>query len=165
MNQDTDRLSVRLDDSEIARALRTLPQLEPSERVWQRIQARRGRRQHRWYGPALAIAATAVMAVALTLMLPAAPPDPGPDADALADLAAQSDELERLLVGLDPDARVLDMETAGTIVALEDGIAAVDGRLRRAALRPNEAELLWQQRVELMRALVGVHATNASIEF
>lgn len=149
--------------------LRGLPPLAAPPAAWDRARARRKRRGAQWYFPALAVAATVVMAVALTSMSPqeaVLPPVATPAGGGhVAALAATSGDLDRLLATYEPEQRVLDLNTAGTIVALEDQIAAVDGRLQQATLTPDEAEALWRQRVQLMQALVGVHATTTNIEF
>ena len=146
--------------------LRALPALTPPPRVWHAIVAERERAARRsgWL-PTLgvALAASLVMAVALmTLEQPA--PASGSD-DEVARLAVQSGNLQRALSGLAPGNRVLDLQTAGTIVALEDRIAVVDAHLQRTSLQPTTATELWRQRVNLMEALVGVHATSGHYAF
>lgn len=150
--------------------LRGLPPLAAPPGAWDRVRARRKPRGAHWYFPALAVAASVVMAVALTTMSSeetVLPPVTTPTASGhIAALAATSGDLDRLLASYEPERRVLDLDTAGTIVALEDRIAAVDGRLQQATLTPDETEALWRQRVQLMQALVGVHAaTTTNIEF
>lgn len=150
--------------------LRELPPLAPPPGAWERARERRKRRRGaHWYFPALAVAATVVMAVALTTMSPEKtalpPPVAQPAGGHIAELEATSGDLDRLLAAYQPERRVLGLGTAGTIVALEDQIAAVDGRLQQATLTPDETEALWRQRVQLMQALVGVHATNTGTEF
>ncbi len=150
----------------VREAMRALPAAVPPPRVFERITAARSAvagASQRWrHGLALAAAASLVMVVALTLTVP--PDEPAtavPRHDEIALLAVRSGQLERLLEQLEPRTGVFDLETADTIVALEDRIAAVDSRLRQAdALAGADAERLWQQRVELMHALVGVHAAR-----
>ena len=146
--------------------LRALPALTPPPRVWNAIAAERARATRRsgWL-PTLgvALAASLVMAVALmTLEQPAPMPDGD---DEVARLAVQSGNLQRALSGLAPGTRVLDLQTAGTIVALEDRIAVVDAHLQRTSLQPTTATELWRQRVNLREALVGVHATSGHYAF
>lgn len=146
--------------------LRALPGLEPPPRVWAAITAERAKRARRtrWL-PTLgtALAASLVMAVALvTLQAPVE--EPAPPADT-ARLVAQSQDLDAALIRIAPATRVLDLQTAGTIVALEDRIALVDEHLQRAALDSPAATELWRQRVDLMEALVGVHATSGQYAF
>ncbi len=146
--------------------LRALPGLEPSPRVWTAIAAERARRtrRSRWL-PALgtALAASLVMAVALvTLQRPVDEPVPSSD---MARLVAQSQDLDAALTVIAPETRVLDLQTAGTIVALEDRIALLDAHLQRASLESPATAELWRQRVDLMEALVGVHATSGQYAF
>ena len=146
--------------------LRALPGLEPPPRVWAAIAAERTRRtaRTRWlpmFGTALA--ASLVMAVALvTLQRPVDEPLPPSDT---ARLVARSQGLDAALTEIAPATRVLDLQTAATIVALEDRIARVDEHLQRASLESPQATELWRQRVDLMEALVGVHATSGQYAF
>lgn len=147
--------------------LRALPPLEPPPRVWAAIASRRRARRTRWaHSIGFALAASLVMAVALmTLGRPTEAHVVPPYDPALSTLASRSADLGRLLTEIEPTRRVLDLETAGTIVALEDRLALVDAHLRRASLAPDEATELWRQRVDLMEALVGVHATSGRYAF
>jgi hypothetical protein len=165
-------------------ALRSLPSVAPPEAAWPRIreaQARR-RRPGRWRAAAtLGLAASVLLAVSLMVRAPleapsaVAPHDEriGPEVQAapgtvwrhaadpaLADLHAQSRDLDLLLAEVDASDRVLDLGTAGAIVALEDRIAALDRRLTDSALDGPVAAALWRQRVDLMEALVGVHVAH-----
>ncbi len=151
---------------QLRKDMQELPEIPVPDRVWQGIAARKGNTPRGWRIPGLALAASVVLAVALTVTRVPETPDPGVlPQNALTTLAAQSDDLERLLASLDPDARALDLETANTIVALEDRIAVVDSHLHRATLETADAEVLWKQRVDLMQALVGVHLAGARYEF
>lgn len=146
--------------------LRALPGLEPSPRVWAAIAAERAKRARRarWL-PMLgtALAASLVMAVALvTLQRPVDEPAPPSE---VARLVAHSQDLDEALTEIAPATRVLDLQTAGTIVALEDRIALLDTHLQRASLDAPETAELWRQRVDLMEALVGVHATSGQTAF
>jgi len=85
----------------------------------------------------------------------------------LASIKQESATLEQQLRAVDPDARVMSGRTAALAAALEDRIAVIDGELARvgspdAARRADELVKLWQQRVDLMQELVGVHVTRAS---
>src|SRR5256886_6867189 len=85
----------------------------------------------------------------------------------LASIKRESATLEQQLRAVDPDARLMSGRTAALAAALEDRIAGIDGELARvaspdAARRADELVKLWQQRVELMQQLVGVHITRAS---
>lgn len=147
-------------------ALRGLPPVEAPSTAWAAVERGRAhRRTPRWlHGFALAAAASVVMAVALTAMLrgPTGTEVPVGTDDEVERLVMQSRDLERLLAQLEPGSRVLDFTTAGTIVALEDRIASVDSRLRYAdSLDRPATERLLRQRVQLMDALVTVHAAHA----
>jgi hypothetical protein len=146
--------------------LRALPPAAPPADAWQRIRAARAaaRSRRRWhYGGGLAMAASVLLALAVALRpaLDVPAPAPAPQGE-LTDLHAHSQGLDALLGQFDTQHRVLDLRTAGTIVALEDRIAALDQRLAGSAgLEPPVANALLRQRVELMEALVGVHVAQA----
>lgn len=126
--------------------------------------ARLHRRQRTLATVGLAIAATVVIAVVgRNLVQPATL-----DAEQQIESAmTDSQLLEQQLREWQPDARVLDAQTAVVVIQLEDRIAALDDELARVATRRaeerRERELaLWQRRVGLMNALVDVHVTKAS---
>jgi len=81
----------------------------------------------------------------------------------------RSQELEATLRAIGPEGRVLNGRAANAVVQLEDEIALVDQQLAatgRTANRDAEFVHLWQQRVDLLDALVGVHVTRtASVGF
>lgn len=85
----------------------------------------------------------------------------------LASAMTSSQQLERALIRINPDERVIDGRTAELVIQLEDRIADLDAQLTQAAALQREARLqrmvaLWQERVSLMNALVDVHVTKAS---
>lgn len=150
--------------------LKALPSGQPAGSLAHRVRAaqraalaRRVRRRAWRQAGALAVAAGIVMAVALAMLMPVDAPEPGVDHRALEFEAA---ELEELLARFDANDRVLDMQTAGTIVRLEDRLAAIDYGLRNAALDERSRTRLMQQRVGLMQALAAVHMSSApGLEF
>jgi hypothetical protein len=150
-------------------ALRELPLAAPPPGVLDRIHdaRRRAPLQRRWrYAGAFALAASVIVTVALLVRAPLELPvpvdvparDPG---IGLTELHAHSRDLDMLLTQIDAGDRVLDLATAGTIVALEDRIAALDRHLAAGeALEEGVAAALWRHRVELMEALVGMHVAQ-----
>ncbi len=79
-------------------------------------------------------------------------------------LTSESARLERLLNEIPVRPRLVNAGTATTISGLEDRIGQVDEILMYAnlnGLRPEQAEALWQQRVDLMNALVQVRYAEA----
>lgn len=86
----------------------------------------------------------------------------------IATAISSSQRLERALVQIKPEERVIDGQTAVTVIRLENRIAQLDAQLAEAAkLEREDARLqrmvqLWQARVGLMNALVDVHVTKAS---
>lgn len=152
-------------------ALRALPALEPPPSAFAKVMAaraaaRRRVRLRRFAG--LAAAASIVMAVALLVVQPAdepAPPMIAADTD-IAQLIARSNALDQVLASVESQAGILDLRTAGTIVALEDRLAAVDAHLRRlGADEPQTAGDLLRQRIALVNALVDVHAAQTQYSF
>lgn len=145
--------------------LKALPPGQPPGPLAHRVQAaqraalaRRARRRAWWQAGGLAIAAGVVMGVALAVLLPVDAPQSPAEFRVLEYEAA---ELEMLLAQFDANDRVLDMQTAGTIVRLEDRLAAIDYGLRNAALDERSRTRLMEQRVGLMQALAAVHMSSA----
>jgi hypothetical protein len=149
---------------QVREALRALPELAAPSDGWDRVRAahRRAVVQRRWrQSGAVALAASVVMAVGLIVLQPTHVAVT-PVQSELSLLYSQSAGLEAVLARLDADDRVLDLRAAGAIVAIEDRIAALDDHLTNGeTLDRQTAEALWRQRVELMEALVGVHAAHA----
>lgn len=152
--------------------LRALPTLRPARdrfaAVRTQLVADRRKRQVRWAGlSGLALAAS----VALFMVV-----QPGPGARGSAEAAlsnelletiTRSQQLERALVAIDPENRVLDSRTAAITGRLEDRLQLVDRDLQAAGLMNQEGRLreqlrLWRERVGLLDALVDVHVTRAS---
>jgi hypothetical protein len=124
--------------------------------------------------PAAALAAAAAVAAALILWQPRGTPReealattgesvPLPFEDYAA-LVAQSAELERALVTLPAPRAVMRASTAGTIASLEDRIAQIDQELMfstAAGVETGQRATLWQDRVEVMNALLQVRYANS----
>ncbi len=171
-------------------ALKDLPGFSPPPGAWERIAlaaekdaARRVRRGWHWPLRGAIAASVAVLAVLLVARSPEgpAPMETGPAtivADAaptnrIADLAgtpyyaslvAESARLDRRLGSITYQPRIIRGSTASTITAFEDRIAVLDDRLMfasRLALSPRQKEALWQQRVDIMNALLYVRYAQA----
>lgn len=160
--------------------LRALPNLRPSRDLWPQIDAERRRlrrhRQTRWAGiGGLALAASLAGVAAIgpgTGQGDSAPGDAAvseaPVEGELAAVRERSQALETMLNVYNPDARVIDGQTARVAQALEDRIAIVDQELQVTELEreaPDQDEVLldlWRERVGLLDALVDVHVTRAS---
>ncbi|HEU4616481.1 MAG TPA: hypothetical protein VFV10_00485 [Gammaproteobacteria bacterium] len=92
-----------------------------------------------------------------------------PDADdtsprSYAQLVAESERLERALARLRFHPEVMNAGTAGTIASLEDTLAALDEQITFAAaggLDAGDRRTLWQERVNVMNALVQVRYAEA----
>ena len=72
-------------------------------------------------------------------------------------MVAESARLDQALGNLTYQPQVVRGSTAGVIASLEYQIAVVDDRLMLASrlnLSPRQITALWQQRVDLMNALV-----------
>jgi len=146
--------------------LKALPARRPARDRWpvvrEVVMAGRRRRRERW--GVWSVAAAAAVAGLLVFR-----PFGTRQADAaeLARVKQESATLEQQLDRYDPDARVISGRLAALAAALEDRIAVIDGELARLGppdvpLRPAELVKLWQQRVDLMQQLVGVHVTRAA---
>ncbi len=143
-------------------ALKALPSLRPPRDRWSVVRdevlAQRARTRRR-FGAWLTAAAAASVALAIGLgglVSPAAQePDP------LAELVSEAQILERALRTIRPETRVLTGRIAGAVAALEDGLELLDVRFEQARVQrlPREIVIgLWQERVDLMDALVNVRA-------
>lgn len=154
--------------------LRALPTLRPSRDLWPQVDAERRRlrrrRQTRWAGiGGLALAASLAGVAALGSRAEQVDPTLAeiPVEGELAAVRERSQALETMLDAYNPDARVIDGQTARVAQALEDRIAVVDQALQVTELRqeaPDQEVLLdlWRERVGLLDALVDVHVTRAS---
>lgn len=163
-----------------AALLRALPVRRPARDRWPAIRAAAlaERRRRGWWRVGQAAAALAAT-VALVVGVRATRAGNAPDSlvvasdrvsdSELALLMERSQELEAALRAIGPEGRVLNGRAANAVVQLEDEIALVDQRLAvagRTANRDAEFVHLWQQRVDLLDALVGVHVTRtASVGF
>jgi len=147
--------------------LKALPARRPPRDRWPVVRdavlAEGRRRRSRW--GAWSMAAAAATVAGLLVFRPFGTGQA--NAADLASIKRESATLEQQLRAVDPDARVMSGRTAALAAALEDRIAGIDGELARvaspdAARRADELVKLWQQRVDLMQQLVGVHVTRAS---
>lgn len=156
----------------LGRALARLPELDPPEGAWSRIESRLATRQGApvWL-PTVAVATCALLvAVALVLRAPTDVPAPElagpPDTVAAVEHAEwqrRSSELERLLAAL-PEAQLTRGSTALTAALLEDRIALVDERLNAHvgdAGATDQRDALLRERVLLLDSLVRVRYAAA----
>jgi hypothetical protein len=150
-------------------ALRSLPaQRAPRDR-WpvireQALRNRRGRLMRRVGYGSLALAAGIALLIGVRAVdFPSGAPSP---AEAqLAQLMTQSQQLEATLLSYGTDGRVLNGRAAGIIADLEDRIALVDAGITQVSAGggpPDQLIGLWQDRVDLMDALVSAHVTRAA---
>lgn len=150
-------------------SLRSLPaQRAPRDR-WSviREQALRDRRsrlvRHVGYG-SLALAAGIALLIGVRAV-DFSGGAPSPAEAQLAQLMTQSQELEATLLSYGTDGRVLSGRAAGIIAGLEDRIALVDAGITQVSAGggpPDQLIGLWQDRVDLMDALVSAHVTRAA---
>jgi anti-sigma factor RsiW len=148
-------------------ALKALPSLSAPRDRWSVVRdevlAERGRSRRR-FGGWLTAAAAASVALAIGvggMVMPAAQePDP------LAALVSEAQGLEDALRSLRPETRVINGRTAGAVAALEDRLVLLDVRFEEARIRrlPRERMVvLWQERIDLMDALVNVHVRPVTL--
>lgn len=166
-------------------ALRALPVLAPPPGAWDKIAVASGSgSRSRWHWPLRsAIAASVAVAAIMFLMRsPEAPQTPLPSTTvsevpvpasgdditrrlvtpAYASLVAESARLERQLNRIGYQPRLINAGTAATIASLEDEIELIDAQLMYArALEPRQTEALWENRVDLMNALLKVRYAHA----
>ncbi len=149
-------------------SLSALPAQAPPRDLWPTVRARAAARRQRrgwirfgWAAASLAAAFTLAIGVrgALEVLAEARL------ARQAQTLVAESQRLEQALRASERDGRVMNGRTAGTVVQLEDRIAMIDAELSRA--RPDrypsrEIVGLWQRRVQLLDALVGVETSGTT---
>lgn len=154
-------------------ALRALPSWRPPRDRWAEVRStaererRKGRLRHAGWG-ALAVAAGVLLAVGVRTLAVGTRATPATQTAAAAELTtlmAQSQQLEAALRSYGPDGRVLNARAAEVIADLEDRIAVVDAGITQETARDGASSdlvSLWQNRVELMDALVNAHVTRVS---
>ncbi len=143
-------------------ALKALPSLRPPRDRWSVVRdevlAQRARTRRRFGGWLTAAAAASVaLAIGLGGLVTPAAQEPDP----LAELVSEAQMLERAFRTMRPETRVLTGRIAGAVAALEDRLQLLDVRFEQARMQRLSREkviVLWQERVDLMDALVNVHA-------
>lgn len=171
----------------IKAALGELPDLEPPGGVWQRIDSELDRNRRWRVGAPLRFAAGAAIAVAAAVaaMLYLGR-SPQPEEAELPTTAAsgvqqqrlsapalpasyvavreESARLERELARMPKQRPMMKARTASTIVGLEERIAFIDEQLMLGTAQDMEIparEVLWEERVDLMNALLLVRYAQA----
>lgn len=140
--------------------LRSLPAMEPPEDRWAAVRRGLHRRPAWRRGPViagLAAAASVVLAVAMLARVETPPVEEAPNP-----LVQRSQQLERELRSMDRGG-VLSGAEAQLIAELEDRIALVDLQLASGAVGPNEAERLWERRVDLLMELRAVRSDQVYV--
>jgi hypothetical protein len=152
-----------------ASALRALPAHRPPRDRWpvvrdQVMRERRGRVLRRvGYGSLAMAAAVALLLGIRAVDFPTGAPSAGDSR--LTELMTRSQELEATLRSYGTEGRVLSGRAAGIIADLEDRIALVDAGINQVSAGggpPDQLIGLWQDRVDLMDALVSAHVTRAA---
>lgn len=159
--------------------MQRLPERSPPGDPWQTIRARACERAARGSTPArvipwwpVSLAASVTIVALVALLWPASQPqapvqvayEQPATSSATRDLVAESRRLEQLLRSVSHQPRVVNAGTADTIAQLEDRIALLDYGLSVGAgtrLTADDANALWQQRVDLMNSLVQVRTAQA----
>jgi hypothetical protein len=152
-----------------AAALRTLPTHRPPRDRWPVVreqvmrERRRGGVRRMTYG-ALALAAGVALVVGVRALDLSVGAPSAAEAEITA-LMTRSQELETALQRYGTEGRVLSGRAAGIIADLEDRIALVDAGINQVGAGggpPEQLIGLWQDRVDLMDALVSAHVTRAA---
>lgn len=143
--------------SPIAERLRNLPDFDPPEDGWLRLQRRlpSPRRRARRLAGGLALAASLLVAVG-ALFAPQTGRIAGSGGDLeLEHLMRRSQALEQDLARLRPQVAVWDERHAAAAQSIENRLAVVDLQLNYA--EPASARRLWRDRIALMSTLVQTH--------
>lgn len=148
-------------------ALKALPNMRPPRDRWtvvrDQVLAERARARRR-FGAWLTAAAAASVALAIGLGGVVMPAAQGPDP--LAELVSEAQRLEDALRVMRPETRVISGRTAGAVAVLEDRLELLDVRFEEARIRRlprTRLVVLWQERIDLMDALVNVHARPVTL--
>jgi hypothetical protein len=173
----------------IREQLCSLPQHDAPAAAWEQIQMQLSHpaktARLRRFGIAAAVAAVAMLAVVITAAVrephvaptadARAPHDPAPPSSQVdpsahvAELVAQSQQLEGLLQSLPQRPRIERASTAATVDTIEQRIQWLDFQLSYASeggLDEVQARRLWRERVELMDSLVKVrYAETGRLSF
>lgn len=148
--------------------LAALPEEAPDRDLWPAVRAAASARRQlrRWVRAGWAVAAAALL---FTVVMGVRG---GVEAWREAQLArrtrvlvAESQKLEQTLRWLEGGSRVMNGRTAGTIAQLQDRVALIDAQLGRTGperAASQDALNLWQERVQLLDALVNVQATRTA---
>ena len=162
-----------MSNSNLPERLRALPGLTPPPGGWadlnRRLHARR--RNIAMAGGGFALAASVLVAVGLVGVRPdaMAPPSASPGgttvviapqaSPAVEQLVARSQALERRLSAARSQVAVWNTGRDTRAALIQQELRRVDARINFAD--PQDAELLWRRRVQLMNALVDLHETEA----
>lgn len=156
---------------QVGARLRALPVRRPPRDRWPVIRAavERERRLGRWrrtgWG-SLALAASLALALGGRVLFHSETRDEADDYGAeVAALVEYSQQLEGALQAMEPESRVLNGRAAVAVADIQDRIAWVDAQLAQSPARreaSSQVANLWRERVELMDALVNVHATRVA---
>lgn len=160
--------------------MRALPPIDSPEIDWERIRETAPERNHGIRLRKLGLAAAAVAAVTLTVITVVAghfdrrraPASGLAKVEAplpqivprVAELVAQSQQLEELLQKLPERPRIERVSTAATLDTIEQRIQWLDFQLSNAPetdLTEEQSRQLWRERVELMDSLVKVRYAEA----
>jgi hypothetical protein len=162
--------------------MQALPQFDPSDLSWERIQQTIPRRPTKL--PPRRVGLAAAAAALITLGVIAAIAQHGDkrsseraahapkvlnkpvssDISHLDELVAQSQQLEQILQTLPQRPRIERVSTAATIDTIEQRIAWLDFQLSSSPdgdLNEEQSRRLWRERVELMDSLVKVRYAEA----
>jgi hypothetical protein len=169
--------------SAIRAEMQTLPQFDPPDIAWERIQQTVPKRPATLPPRKVGFAAAAAALITLTVIALIArhgdlrsseqtakapkvlnEPMAGADVSHLDELVAQSQQLEQILQTLPERPRIERVSTAATIDTIEQRIAWLDFQLSGAPdddLNEEQSRRLWRERVELMDSLVKVRYAEA----
>jgi hypothetical protein len=143
--------------------LKALPALTPPRDRWDvvrgQVMAERAQRRRK-FGGWLTVAAAASVALTMGVGRLVAPAAQGPDP--LAELVTEAQMLEEALRDMRPGRRVISGRVAGAMAALEDRLSLLEFQFAEARQRQASRErliILWQERVDLMDALVNVQTS------
>lgn len=166
--------------SAIRAEMQAMPQFEPPDTAWERIQVTIPERKRGWRLRKVGFAAAGAAVITLTVItLVSGHLDRRGGATSelanveepveqvmphLNELVAQSQQLEQLLQKLPERPRIERVSTAATIETIEQRIQWLDFQMSNAPeadLSEAQSRQLWRERVELMDSLVKVRYAEA----
>jgi len=140
-------------------ALRALPLEAPDASAWPALAARLAAKPRPRRGRLFAFAAAAAVLLAIVMLRGGGSTPDSPQPAPLAELQAQSAQLERVLAAARDDSAG-NASALVMALQLEDRLHALDAELAAPGLDDARRLALWRQRVEVLRSAAGLESSR-----